>query len=121
MKRPLLPLLALLLATAGCTSIVDGFSGRKEACRIIAIGKPASATIVRLIDTGTTINNDPVVDFVLQVTPPEGEAWEAHSKALVGRLDVPSVQPGRVVPVKYDPRDRTRVALDLWECGDAKK
>lgn len=108
--------LLAVVATLSCTSIVDRFSGRKEACEIIAIGRPATGTIVRLIDTGTTINNNPVVEFVLQVVPVEGEPYEARTKSLVSRLDVPAVQPGRVVPVKYDPLDRMRIALDLWEC-----
>ncbi|MEO6326315.1 MAG: hypothetical protein ABIT01_15080 [Thermoanaerobaculia bacterium] len=115
MKRAIL-VPGVLLGMLGCTSIVGGFSGRNEACRIIAIGTSANATIVRLIDTGTTINQDPVVDFVLRVNGEVGESWEAHSKALVGRLDVASLQPGRVVPVKFDPKERTRVAMDLWEC-----
>jgi hypothetical protein len=72
--------------------------------------------IVRLIDTGTTINDDPVVEFVLDVTPPDGERYKARTKALVSRLDVASVQPGRIVPVKYDPQNPLRVALDLWDC-----
>src|SRR5512140_153834 len=109
-----------LAGTVGCTSIVDSFSGRKEACQIIAIGQPASATIVRLVDTGTTINDDPVVEFVLRVDAPGGEPYEARTKALISRLDVPQVQPGRVVPVRYDPKDRSRVAIDLWDC-DGKK
>lgn len=117
--------LVLSLGLAGCTSIVDGFSGRKESCEVLRIGSPATAEIVRLVDTGTTINDDPVVEFVLRVAPPEGEPWEARTKALVSRLDVPAVQPGRVVPVKYDPADRKRVALDLWDCtgtdGAAKR
>jgi hypothetical protein len=100
----------------GCTSIVDGFSGRKESCEILRIGKPAQGRIVRLIDTGTTINNDPVVEFVLEVTPPGYPSYEAHTKALISRLDIPSIQPGRVVPVKFDPQSPKRVALDLWEC-----
>lgn len=103
-------------ASLGCASIVDNFSGRTESCAILAIGKPAIGTIVRLVDTGRTINDDPVVEFVVRVTPIEGEAYEARTRALVSRLDVPAVQPGRVVPVKYDPHDRTRIALDLWSC-----
>jgi len=109
--------LVAIVGTVGCTSIVGSFSGRKEACEILAIGRPATGTIVRLIDTGTTINNDPVVEFVIQVAPVEGEAYEARTKALISRLDVPAIQPGRVVPVKYDPQDRMRIALDLWECS----
>ena len=112
-------LAAVLIAgtvVMGCASFVDRFTGRREACQILATGTSATATIERLIDTGTTINNDPVVEFVLRVAPSEGPGFEAHSKALVSRLDVPSFQPGRVVPVKYDPHDTSQVALDLWDC-----
>lgn len=108
--------LVALLVVSGCGSMIDSFSGRKEACEILAIGKPATGTITRLIDTGTTINNDPVVEFVVRVVPEGGEAYEARTKALVSRLDVPAVQPGRVVPVRYDPANPARIALDLWEC-----
>ena len=109
--------LAAPLTTGGCAAIVDHYSGRTEACAILGNGQPATATIVRLIDTGTTINENPVVEFVLEVHPTEGDVYEAHSKALVSRLDVPQVQPGRTVPVKVDPGHRGRVALDLWDCG----
>ena len=108
--------LAAIVGAAGCGSMVDGFSGRTEACAILAIGRPATGTILRLIDTGTTINDDPVVEFVVRVVPAEGDPWEAHTKGLVSRLDVPAIQPGRIVPVKYDPKNPARIALDLWEC-----
>jgi len=108
--------LVALLGASGCGSMIDSFSGRGEACEILAIGRPATGTITRLIDTGTTINNDPVVEFVVRVVPEGGNAYEAHAKALVSRLDVPAIQPGRVVPVKYDPANPARIALDLWEC-----
>lgn len=109
-------ILAGILFLAACTSIVDHFSGRAEACRILAGGTAASGRIVRLVDTGTTINKDPVVGFVLEVTAPEGDPFEAYAEALISRLDIPQVQPGRVLPVKYDPKDRSRVAIDLWDC-----
>jgi hypothetical protein len=108
--------LAVLVGTLGCMSIVDSFSGGRESCEILATGKSATGKIVRLIDTGITINNDPVVEFVLRVSAPGVEPYEAHTKHLVSRLDVPSVQPGRIVPVKYDPQAPLRVAVDLWEC-----
>ena len=108
--------LAVALGAIGCSSMFDGFTGRKEACAILAVGRPASATVVRLVDTGTTLNDDPVVEFVLRVMPPGGEPYEARTKALISRLEVPAVQPGRVFPVKFDPQDPRRVAIDLWEC-----
>jgi hypothetical protein len=108
--------LLAIVGALGCSSIVDSFSGRKEACEIISIGKPGTGRVVRLIDTGTTINNDPVVEFVLEVTPLDGAPYEAHAKGLVSHLDIPAVQPGRVFPVKYDPQNPTRVALDIWDC-----
>lgn len=109
-------LLGLLLAASGC-ALADHVSGRREACAILATGQPATARIVRLIDTRTTINDDPVVEFVLEVQLPAGAVYEARARALVSRLDVPQVQPGRIVPVKLDPTDPRRVALDLWDCG----
>jgi methylated-DNA-protein-cysteine methyltransferase related protein len=108
--------LAAILGGPGCSSMIDGFSGRGEACEILAIGTPASGTIVRLVDTHTTINDDPVVEFVVRVTAAGREPWEARTKGLVSRLDVPAIQPGRVVPVKYDPSNPQRIALDLWDC-----
>jgi hypothetical protein len=102
--------------TIGCGSMIDGFSGRKEACAIIAVGQSASGRILRLVDTGTSINDNPVVEFVLEVTPQDGIAYQARTKGLVSRLDVPAFQPGRVVPLKVDPQDPARVAMDLWDC-----
>lgn len=118
-RRRLASIAVLIIGsvTLGCASLVNSFSGRKEACEIINIGIPASAIIERLIDTGTTINDNPVLEFVIQVLPADGPIFQAHAKALVSRLDIASFQPGRVVPVRYDPLDKSRVALELWDCS----
>lgn len=107
---------AVLCALSACATIVDRYSGRSESCTILAIGVPAQASIVQLVDTGISINEDPVVEFVLNVDLGPGERIQARSRGLVSRLDVAALQPGRVVPVRYDPDDHSRVALDLWEC-----
>ncbi|MDD1649266.1 MAG: hypothetical protein LUO80_02575 [Methylococcaceae bacterium] len=109
--------IAASMALMACTALVDQFSGRGEACEILAIGKPASATIIGISDTGTTINNDPVVAFELEVHPDPGTPFKAKTRALISRLDVPQVQPGHVVPVKYDPQQPGRVAIDGWSCN----
>lgn len=110
-------LVVMLEAATGCTAIVDQFSGRSEACDILRTGRPATAKIIDVIDTGITVNQIYfVVEFVLEVYPEKEAPFQARSKAMINRLEVPQAQPGRIVPVKYDPQQRDRVALDLWDC-----
>jgi hypothetical protein len=118
MSRMMPPPLLLLLTAAlvafalpGC-AIRDRMTGETEARRIRAVGIAAPATVVQIWDTGVTVNDDPVVGFLLDVKP-EGQApFQAKTKALVSRLAVPRVQPGAQLKVMYDPKDTTRVALD---------
>ncbi len=109
-------ILGTIVGFTACSTIVDPLSGRGDACDILAIGKPATATIVDISDTGITINQDPVVAFVLEVHPEHAAPFRAHTKALISRLDVPQVQPGRTVQVKFDPKQPSRVAIDGWDC-----
>jgi hypothetical protein len=102
----------LALVAAGCGGIIDHYTGEKEAKQIRATGVPADATIVQIWDTGVTVNNDPVVGFLLDVHPDSQAAFQAKTKALVSRLAVPRVQPGAKLKVFFDPKDTTRVAID---------
>ena len=77
-------------------------------------GTPAQATILRIWDTGTTINDNPVVGFLLEVRPQNLPAYQAESKSMIPRLSIPQFQPGATVPVKIDPQNQSRVALDIF-------
>jgi hypothetical protein len=99
------------LSLAGC-AIADRFSGEREAKQIRAVGLPAEATVVQIWDTGVTINDDPVVGFLLDVRPPGREGFQARTKARISRLAVPRIQPGARLRITYDPKDTSRVALD---------
>lgn len=103
--------LTLTLALGGC-AIRDRVTGESVAREIRAAGVAADATVVKIWDTGVTVNDDPVVGFLLDVTPEGRPAFQAKTKALVGRLAVPRVQPGARLRVMFDPKDTTRVALD---------
>jgi hypothetical protein len=110
LRLPLM-LVCAMLVLPGC-AIRDRMTGETEARRIRAVGVSAPATVVQIWDTGVTVNDDPVVGFLLDVKP-EGQApFQAKTKALVSRLAVPRVQPGAQLKVMYDPKDTTRVALD---------
>jgi hypothetical protein len=110
-SRALGAALCLAFLMSGC-GLKDRFTGENTARKIRAVGVPADATVVRIWDTGVTVNDDPVVAFLLEVKPTDRPAFQAETKALVSRLAVPRVQPGAQLKVMYDPNDTTRVALD---------
>ncbi len=111
--RVLSPLLAAIcLSTIGCFSaIVNSFTGENIAEEIRSVGLPAEGTVLKIWETGAWVNNSPVVGFLLEVRAPGLEPWRAETKALVSILAIGSIQPGKVLPLKYDPADPTRIAL----------
>ncbi len=73
-------------------------------------GIAADAEILQIWDTGTTINNHPVVRFLVRVRPEGEPEFDAEAEKLVSRVRVPQYQPGSLVRVKYDP-ESFQVAL----------
>jgi uncharacterized protein YceK len=112
-NRTLLLSLALTIALSGCAAI-DRLSGEGEAKRIRRVGQTAQALIIAIEDTGMTLNDDPIVAFQLEVRPATGAPYEVRTRGRVGRLDVPRIQPGAVVPVSVDPADPRKVAIRLY-------
>jgi hypothetical protein len=109
---PIVIVLALLFQSCGLAGRWSGVSLARE---LKKSGTPAEALILRIWDTGIIVNDDPVVGFLLEVRPAGRRSYQARTKFLISRLDVPRIQPGTVVPVRIDPRDRERVALDIYE------
>jgi hypothetical protein len=104
--------LAVLALLAGC-AIVDRMSGVSEARQLQQSGLPASARIMKIWDTGITVNNDPVIGMRVEIVRPDGTVYSARiPKSLISRLDIPRFQPGATVSVRIDPRNPDRVALD---------
>lgn len=108
--------LALLIVTlnSGC-AMINNMSGISETRDLQKVGQPAQGVIEKIWDSGMTLNNDPVVWLQIEVHPEGGEPFEAKTKCPISRLDVPQFQPGKTVPVRYDPKDHSRIALDVYE------
>jgi hypothetical protein len=70
---------------------------------VLANGISAEAKILKLAETGTTVNDRPLVRFSLEVYPAGRPPFRADAEKLISILDIPRLQPGKVVPVKYDP------------------
>lgn len=81
---------------------------------VLERGEPASAVITSMSETGTTVNQHPVVEFELRVTRTGGQPYDATVKQMLPRLLLPRVQPGISVTVKVLPDDPARVGVD-WE------
>lgn len=73
--------------------------------------RTGKATINAIRDTGTTINEDPVVEFQLNVTHPDGSVYAVLHQQLISRLRIPSIQPGTEVQVRIDPTDREKILI----------
>jgi hypothetical protein len=82
-------------------------------------GVQAEATVLKMWDTGTTINDDPLVGFLLEVQPLGLPAYQVETKTLVSRLSVANVQPGMGATVKYDPQNIKRVAVETFHVEQA--
>ena len=71
--------------------------------RLQRSGTLARATIKAAAQTGTYINENPVVRFELEVQPATGGAFDAETEMLVQQVEIPQFQPGNEVAVRYDP------------------
>ncbi|HEY7162431.1 MAG TPA: DUF3592 domain-containing protein [Acidobacteriota bacterium] len=110
----LLFVLTLALALNGC-AIANKMSGVSQAKELSTNGEAAQAEILKIWDTGMTVNDDPVVGFLLDVHPEGKDAYQAETKLRISRVYVPQYQPGATVPVRIDPANPQRVSLDIYE------
>jgi hypothetical protein len=60
-------------------------------------------------DTGALVNFDPVVLLSIKVRPEGEQEFQAAFTTPVSKVAVPRV--GDIVSVRYDPQDRSRIAL----------
>jgi len=79
--------------------------------RILDEGTLARARIVSAKNNGA-LNNDPYVDFVLEVQPEGGEPYRVEHRTLVSQMAIPRVQPETEIDVWVDPTDPESVVID---------
>ena len=66
----------------------------------------AEAKVLKVWDTGVSVNDNPQVGLLLEVRPPlgapQGTAFQIEAKTLVSRLNAALVQPGGMAKVRYE-------------------
>lgn len=80
--------------------------------RILRTGESGTARVLRMFETGVTVNDNPMVKLELEVTPPRGSTYVTMTKVVVSRLNPMMYGPGTVLPVKIDLKDQMLVVVD---------
>lgn len=89
------------------------FGGIKQTNQLLATGEAAQAKILKMWDTGTTLNDNPQVGLLLEVHAVNRSPYQVETKCFVSRVRIPQVQTGLTVNVKIDRQNGSKVALEL--------
>lgn len=84
--------------------------GNRESQRILMTGMPAQAKIIGLQDTGTRLNDNPLVVIGLEINN-GSQPYQTQVRQIVPMIRMSQVQPGAMVEVRIDPQDRSKVAI----------
>jgi hypothetical protein len=76
-------------------------------------GRSARAIIKKYTWLGVYVNgNNPYAEMELEVLPDDGPSFQCKAKGAISEQSISKYQPGQEIYVKYDPMDKTKVALD---------
>jgi hypothetical protein len=76
-----------------------------------ASGIAGNATVNSISDTGTMLNNAPVMELDLTVQVPGREPYSVKHRQLVALSAIPNFQPGKMFPVHVDQQDPTKIVI----------
>ena len=86
--------------------------GGLERRSILNGGQTATAKIIKVWQTGTFVNENPVVGLLLEVQPPNQPAFQAETQRVIPLIQIPQLQPGTTMSVKYDPNSHAVTLLN---------
>ena len=95
----------------GLAAVDSAASDAQRAQHLALNGVPGQATITTIRDTGTTINDHPVVELGLDVTLDGRPPYAVTHTQLINRLAVGGFTPGAIVPVRVDPANPTSLLV----------
>ena len=92
--------------------IYRAFGGVMKNNNVLKTGVSAPGVILSVQDTGGSMNDNPQASIRLRVMPAGQEAFEAETTMYVGRFQIAMFVPNAAVMVRYDPADKTKVAIE---------
>ncbi|MCB1930325.1 MAG: hypothetical protein KDH17_20110 [Rhodocyclaceae bacterium] len=91
--------------------VVFGQFGADKDSKLRRDGVVASGRVIEARQTGSWVNNNPVVDLDLEVDR-GGERYRATLSTMVPQVNLAAVQPGAVLRLRVAPDDGSRIVLD---------
>lgn len=88
---------------AGIFAMAGSFAGKRLYRQIIHNGLDAEARLIKVTDTGTRINECPLLNISMEVHPPGAPSFFHETRMTFSIVDLPKIQPGKTVRVKYIP------------------
>jgi len=92
--------------------------------QLLVTGVPAQARIVAMGPTGLTVNDAPQMNLSVEIHPPQMPGYRGHAAPFMATVQaflpvyaMGRIQPGATVPVRFDPMNPQRVAIDLRSMG----
>ena len=86
--------------------------------RLAKNGVGATAKIMKVSDTGVTVNQAPQIKLMLEVYPPNGQPYLVETKQIISRLQTAMYREGNVLPVLIDLEDKDIIAIDYEGKGN---
>jgi hypothetical protein len=76
---------------------------QRKAQHLAVNGRPGTATITALRQTGTFVNENPEIEMDLEVSIDGTQPYPATHRQIIAMIAAPQFQPGATVPVRVDP------------------
>jgi hypothetical protein len=115
-------IIILSFACAGIITVVSlgamgffiyrAFGGVMKNNNVLKTGVSAPGVILSVQDTGGSMNDNPQARIRLRVMPMGQDVFEAETTMYVGRFQIAMVVPNAPAMVRYDPADKSKVAIE---------
>ena len=104
-------LLLIILAVVLGITVVPVLWNHFTRSEVLENGIASTAEVIKVTDTGDRFNSNPIVIIELKVKDLNGKEFFATVRMPLSAVRIAVLQPGKTVPVKYDPEDNSRVAM----------
>ncbi len=115
----LFPVIGGAIALLVLWKVVGGLlKGQAQDRRLLQTGAKASAQVLTVQATGASVSygghRQPQVALRVQVQPESGQPFQAQLVSYVSELQIPQIQPGAVLQVRYNPSQPAQMAIEAF-------